>query len=63
MVCIVVLSPRFYLGLRVVERLEPVYVEPQHDLVERQVGDEALQLRVFVAELFELPCLTGLQPP
>jgi hypothetical protein len=31
----------------------------QHDLVERQVGDEAFQLGVFVTQLLELPRLAG----
>jgi hypothetical protein len=33
----------------------------QHDLVERQIGHEAFELGVFVAELLQLAGLTGLE--
>jgi RHS repeat-associated protein len=34
----------------------------QHDLIERQVGDEPFQLRVFVPQLLQLPRLAGQHP-
>jgi len=36
---------------------------PEHDLVERHVRDEAFELRVFVAQLLQLPSLTRQHRP
>jgi hypothetical protein len=34
----------------------------QHDLVERQICHQALELRVLLLELLQPPCLTWLKP-
>jgi len=35
----------------------------QHNLVERQIGHQALQLRVLLLQLRQLPGLAGFKPP